>query len=89
MNKVSEENPDPSPPSCGHPSVIGICVELKKDADVKDQEASDMCPADQDSFQHDSTTMLTDREEAEVPKQGKTAKRQICAHILQRPPHSE
>lgn len=69
MNKVSEENPDPSPPSCGQPSVFGICVELKKDADVKDQEASDMCPADQDSFLPDSTTLLT--EEAEVPKQGK------------------
>lgn len=67
MIKVSEGKPDPSPPSCGHPS-----VELKNDADVKDQESSDMCPANQDSFLHDSTTTLPDREEAGIPKQGKT-----------------
>ncbi|KAL0188827.1 hypothetical protein M9458_015926, partial [Cirrhinus mrigala] len=52
-----------SPPSCDHPSVFGICVGLKKDDDVRDEEASDMCPANQDS------TMLTDREESGVPKQ--------------------
>jgi len=80
--KVSEEKPDPSPPSCGQPSVFGICVELKKDADVKDEEASVMCPANPDSFLQDSRIMLTDREDAGVPKQGKTAKQQICAHIL-------
>lgn len=77
MIKVSEEKPDPSPPSCGQPSVIGICVELKKDADVKDEEASGMCPANPDSLLQDSRTLLTDREETGVPKQGKTAKQQI------------
>lgn len=83
---MSEGKPDPSPPPCGQPSVFGICVELKKDADVKDEEASGMCPANPDSLPQDSRTMLTDREEAGVPKQGKTAKQQICAHILQKPP---
>ncbi|KAL1271174.1 hypothetical protein QQF64_030190 [Cirrhinus molitorella] len=61
--KVNEEKPDPSPPSCDHPSVLGICVELKKDDDVRDEEVSDICPANQDS------TMLTDGEESWVSKQ--------------------
>lgn len=81
MIKVNEEKPDPSTPSCGQPSVFGICVELKKDADDKDEEASGMCPANPDSLLQDSRTLLTDREEAGVPKKGKTAKQQICAHI--------
>lgn len=67
MIKVNEEKPDPSPPSCDHPSVFDICVGLKKDDDVRDEEASGMCPAKQDS------TTLTDREEPGVPKQGKIA----------------
>ncbi len=67
MIKVNEEKPDPSPPSCDHPSVFGICVELKKDDDGKVEEASDMCPANQDS------TVLTDREEPGIPKHGKIA----------------
>lgn len=47
---TNEERPDPSPPSCDHPSsVCGICVDLKKDEGVKDEEVSDTRPASQDS----------------------------------------
>ncbi len=66
MINVNEEKPDPSPPSCDHPSVFGVCVELKKDDD-KVEEASDMGSVNQDS------TVLTEREEPGVPKHGKIA----------------
>lgn len=62
---MTEKKLDPFPPSSDHPSVFGICVELQKFADVKDEEASDLSPANQDSVPYDSETLLRDKEEAE------------------------